>query len=199
MGLFVLRRPIIGVALERGNFGADDAVATSRALAGFAVGLVGFSVYLFVLRGFYAHQDTRTPFVVNVVENALNIVLALILVDRYDVLGLGLAFGLAYLVSALWVLQVLSYKVAGFAVRPILVAIARMLLATALMGEAMWIVADAVGGNTGLDAIARILVAGVAGVAVYAAVLVALGAPELDALRRRLAPTRSPAAVSHTP
>ena len=35
-------------------------------------------VYLFVLRGFYAHQDTRTPFVINVVENVLNIVLAFV-------------------------------------------------------------------------------------------------------------------------
>ena len=66
---------------------------TSRALGGFALGLVGFSVYLFVLRGFYAHQDTRTPFVINVGENVLNIVLALVLVGRYGVLGLGAAFG----------------------------------------------------------------------------------------------------------
>ena len=49
-------------------------------LGGFALGLIGFSMYLFVLRGFYALQDTRTPFLVNCVENALNIVLAVILV-----------------------------------------------------------------------------------------------------------------------
>ena len=74
-----------------------DAANTARALAGFALGLVAFSVYLFTLRGFYAHQDTRTPFVINVVENLLNIVLALVLVGRYGVLGLGLAFAIAYL------------------------------------------------------------------------------------------------------
>ena len=68
VGIFVLRRPIVGALLQHGEYGADDALATSRALGGFALGLVGFSVYLFVLRGFYAHHDTRTPFVVNVVR-----------------------------------------------------------------------------------------------------------------------------------
>ena len=118
--MFVLRRPIVGALLQHGEYGADDALATSRALGGFALGLVGFSVYLFVLRGFYAHHDTRTPFVVNVVENVINVVLAIVLVDRYGVLGLGLALGLAYLVSAVWALQIIGYKVPGFPVRDVL-------------------------------------------------------------------------------
>ena len=85
--------------------------------AGFALGLVGFSVYLFVLRGFYAHQDTRTPFVINVVQNVLNIALAVALVGRYDILGLAAALAVSYVLCALWALQVLSYKVPGFPLR----------------------------------------------------------------------------------
>ena len=110
--------PIVGAFLQHGQFASRPPITTSRALAGFSLGLVGFSVYLFVLRGFYAHQDTRTPFVINVVENALNIVLAVVLVGRYGVLGLGLAFALAYLLSAAWALQVLSYKVPGYGAAP---------------------------------------------------------------------------------
>ena len=121
-------RPSSGSSCSRGRSSARSCSgATStrrhaahdrRALAGFSLGLVGFSVYLFVLRGFYAHQDTRTPFVINLVENALNIVLAIVLVDRYGVLGLGLAFALAYVLTAAWALQVLSYKVPGFGLAP---------------------------------------------------------------------------------
>ena len=94
VGIFVLRRPIVGALLEYRNFTAEAAANTADALAGFSLGLVGFSVYLFVLRAFYAHQDTRTPFVVNVIENALNIALAFVLVARFGVLGLGLAFAM---------------------------------------------------------------------------------------------------------
>ena len=186
VGLFVLREPIIGAALQRGNFDAADTFSTSRALAGFALGLVGFSVYLFVLRGFYAHHDTRTPFVINVVENAINIVLAIVLVDRYGVLGLGLAFAIAYLVSSLWALQVLGYKVPGFPVRAVLTALARMTLAAALMGEAVWLVSRSVGGNAGADALVRVVVGTVVGVIVYTGVLVLLDAPEVRWARERL-------------
>jgi putative peptidoglycan lipid II flippase len=184
--LFVLRRPIIGAALQHGQFDADAALNTSRALGGFALGLAGFSVYLFALRGFYAHQDTRTPFVVNVVENAINIVLAFVLAGRFGVLGLGAAFAIAYLLSAAWSLQVMSYKVPGFPLREVFGSIGRMTLAGVLMAEVMWVVARQVGGNVGVDAFVRLGVAGVAGLAVYVGVLVALGAPELAAVRDRL-------------
>lgn len=184
--MFVLRRPLIGLGLQHGNFDAGDALVTSRALAGFALGLVGFSLYLFVLRGFYAHGDARTPFLINLVENIINIVLAIVLVQRFDVLGLGAAFAVAYLVSAAWALQVLSYKVPGFAVRPIIDTCARMVLATLVAAEAMWLVADVVGGNEGLAALARVVAAGIAGLAVYVGLLAVLGVDELTQLRTRL-------------
>jgi hypothetical protein len=56
------------MVLQHGKFDEIDTIVTSRALAGFSVGLVGFSVYLFVLRGFYAHGDAKTPFVINLFE-----------------------------------------------------------------------------------------------------------------------------------
>ena len=65
-----------------------------------AIGLIGFSTYLFILRGFYAHGDTRTPFFLNVGENGSNVVLAVILVGPFGVFGLGLSLGIAYLVAA---------------------------------------------------------------------------------------------------
>jgi hypothetical protein len=78
--------------------------------------------------------------------------------------------------------------VPGFAVRPLLSSIGRMLLASVLMAEAVWLVTQQVGGNTGTDAIARLAVGAVVGAAVYLGVLVLLQAPELDAVRRRLRP-----------
>ncbi len=184
-GMFVLREPIIGL-MQRGQFDALDAFNTSRALAGLSVGLVGFSVYLFVLRGFYAHQDTRTPFVLNVGENLLNIVFAFVLVGRWGVLGLGLSYAFAYLLSSLWALRVLTYKVRGFALRPMLGSLWRMLLAAVLMAEAIWLVTHDVASDTGWDALAQIVIGGSTGVAVYVAVLLALGAPETAAIRSRL-------------
>ena len=157
---------------------------TSRALAGFALGLPAFSVYLFVLRGFYAHQDTRTPFVINAGQCILNVVFALLLYGRWGVLGLGAAFAMSYALAALWALNVLATKVRRYPLRRILESIARILVAGALAGEAGWWLARRVGGNTGADALLRILVASAAIATVYVLVLFVLAAPELSSLRR---------------
>lgn len=189
--LFTLRRPIVGLVLQHGNFSADSALATSRALGGFALGLVGYSVYLFVLRAFYTHGDGRTPFVINVFENLINIGLGVLFVGRYGVLGLGLAFALAYLVSALWALSVLGAKVPGFPTRAVVLSIVRMLLAAVVMAEMVWAVARGVGANDGVGALSRVVAGSVVGIIVYLAVLVALDAPELRQLRARMIPTRA--------
>jgi putative peptidoglycan lipid II flippase len=184
--MFVLRRPLIGLALQHGKFDAGAALSTSRALAGFSLGLVGFSVYLFVLRGFYAHGDARTPFTINLFENAINIGLAIVLVHRYGVLGLAASFAIAYVISALLALRVMSYKVPGFPVRDILSSVIRMLLAGVVMGEVMWLVAGRIGGDAGVEAAIRVAGAGSAGVIVYLVVCTMLGVHELDQLRSRL-------------
>jgi putative peptidoglycan lipid II flippase len=186
IGFLVLARPLVAAALQRGNFDASDVVTTSRALQGFAVGLFGFSAYLFILRGFYAHQDTRTPFVVNVVENALNIVLAIVLVRVYDVLGLGLAYGLAYLLASALALNALSYKMGGFDIRALLISLGRMVLAALVMGEVVWLVTRPIGSDQGAGAVGRVVAGTVAGVVVYVSMLVVLRAPELSALTARV-------------
>jgi putative peptidoglycan lipid II flippase len=188
--LFVLRRAIVGAFLQHGEYTAAAADNTSRALAGFALGLIGFSIYLFVLRGFFAHQDTRTPFVINLFECAVNIILAFALVGRYGILGLGLAFAISYVVGALWALQVLSYKVPTFPVRSVLWGLLPMVVAGALAGEVMWLVAVNVGGNTGGEAVLRLAVAGLAGIAAYVAVMFILRVPEMRGIVDRIRAVR---------
>lgn len=188
VGLFVLRRAIVGASFQHGKFTAANALNTSRAVAGFALGLVGFSVYLFVLRVFYAHQDARTPFIINVGENALNVVLALLFVDRWGLLGLGLAFGLAYIIAAVWALQVLRYKLPAFPLQEVVASLWRMVLAALVMAEVVWLVAGAVGANSGPGAVVRVVVSTIVGAAVYVAMLSVLQSPELHDIRSRLRP-----------
>ena len=74
--LFIaLAQPMLGV-LVRGGFRPHDAAVTADTLQAFSIGLVPFSVYLYALRGFYALHDTRTPFLINAIENGVNIALA---------------------------------------------------------------------------------------------------------------------------
>jgi putative peptidoglycan lipid II flippase len=135
-------------------------------------------VYMFVLRAFYAHRDTRTPFIINSAENLLNIAIAVVLVGRYGVLGLSLAFAIAYLISAVGALQILGYKVTGFPVSAVLLSIARMLLAGVVMAEAIWLLTRSFNDTTGIGALWRIVVASMIGVIVYFGALTAMRSPE---------------------
>ena len=70
-----LAQPMIGI-LSHGVFAADNAAMTADVLQAFAISSVPLALYLYTLRGFYALRDTRTPFLINCFENALNIAFA---------------------------------------------------------------------------------------------------------------------------
>ena len=178
-GLFVLRRSLIGAVFEHGRASSADALQTSRALAGFALGLVGFSVYLFALRVFYAHHDQKKPFIINCFENAINIVLGIVLSHYFGVLGLAASFAIAYLVSAAITLRVIADVLRWRGLRDVYRSMSRMLLAAVVMAEVVWLVARLVGSNSGLGAMVRTLAGTVAGTVVYVVVLWLLGSSEL--------------------
>jgi putative peptidoglycan lipid II flippase len=179
VGLFVLSKPIVGALLQHGNFDAIATTNTARALSGLALGVGGFSVYLFVLRGFYARNDTRTPFLINLAENALNIVFALLLVGRFDVLGLGIAYSLAYLVSAALALLVLQRSTPSLQLAPLLLSILRIVLSAALMAVVVRSTSGLFGSDVGIGALARIVLSSCLGLLVYAVSLLAFGAPDI--------------------
>jgi putative peptidoglycan lipid II flippase len=194
LGLWALSRPIVAALLERGAFDAAATTATSRALTGLAVGLTGFSVYLLALRGFYSHGDTRTPFLVNAGQNALNVLLAVALAGRYGVLGLGLAFSGSYLVAAAVALAILARRHGTPPVERVVAGLARMALAAGVMALTVRASREFVLGASdasGTVAVARVTVGVVVGVVAYAALTLALRVPEAHSIARGLLSPRA--------
>jgi putative peptidoglycan lipid II flippase len=178
---------LVNVLLGRGSFTAADAAGTAETLAWFAAGLVFFSVYLYALRGFYALHDTKTPFLINVGENVVNIVLAFALVDRYGVKGLAAAYSAAYLLAAIAALAALRARVGGLGGRLLVAPVARMGVAAAVMGGVVLVLARTVGGSTGTDGVVRLAVSVVAGVVVYFGAALVLRVDDVRAAADRLA------------
>ena len=114
-----LAQPIVAALLQRGAFDAADTERVADTLRMFAIGLPAFSLYLYSLRGFYSMQDTRTPFLLNCLENALNIVGALILFPILGLPGLALAFAGAYTIAAVVTMTVMSRRLGGLRGRQI--------------------------------------------------------------------------------
>lgn len=106
-------RPLVEMLLERGEFNAAATQTTAEMLTGFSLGLPAFAVFLYCVRAFHARRNTRTPFMLNVFENVLNVVLVLPLVAMLSTTGLSVAYSIAYWAAALAALLVLNRHVPG--------------------------------------------------------------------------------------
>jgi putative peptidoglycan lipid II flippase len=180
--LFVaLAQPMVGV-LVRGGFHPHDAAVTADTLQAFSIGLVPFSVYLYALRGFYALHDTRTPFLINVVENLVNVALALALFPALGVQGLALAWSGAYAVAAILALAILRRRVPQPVDRTVRASMVRASLAGAVLAIVASPLAAAIGRTPANRALLASAAAGLAGGVAYLLVLAALRAPELRSL-----------------
>ncbi|MFE9404518.1 murein biosynthesis integral membrane protein MurJ [Streptomyces sp. NPDC006530] len=83
--------------------GIQAAQSMGFILMAFALGLIPYSVQYVVLRGFYAYEDTRTPFYNTVIVAAVNAAVSaacyVVLPARWAVVGMAGAYGLAYAVG----------------------------------------------------------------------------------------------------
>ncbi len=181
-----LTQPVVSALLQRGAFDAAATVRVADTLLAFAVGLPFFSAYLYVQRAFYAMQDTRTPFLLNCFENAVNIVLALVLFDALGIPGLALSFSLAYAAAAGVSLVTLRRRLGGGPDAGLGSAVARLLVVGAAVGGATWAVARAVDPGSPGAAFLACAAAGTTGLVVAAAGLRLLRLDEGVDLRRLL-------------
>ena len=163
-----LARPAIVALLQRGAFSGADSALVARTVVAFAVGLPFFSVYLFAMRAFYSIHDTRTPFLLNCLENAVNIVLALALIGPLGIPGLAYSFSAAYAVAAIVTLVVLGRRIGSMQGRGIETTVVKVGLVSAAAGTAAWVAAVTIGWDGTLRALAATLAGLVLGAAVLA-------------------------------
>ncbi len=177
---FAVALLVLGPALATVMFSWGEAAGNTASLGNtliaFAPGLLMFSVHYVVLRGFYAIEDTRTPFFIQCLIAAVNIVLAITLtmaVDpEYVAPALAVAYGASYAVGALVSIAVLSHRLGGLARRSLLAFVARVAAAAVPATLLAW---AAVAGleAAGLDVASKsdslviLAVGGLVGIAAY--------------------------------
>jgi putative peptidoglycan lipid II flippase len=178
LALIVLAQPLLTTLFHYGEMSARDIDMSAQSLRAYGLGLVAFMLIKVLATGFFSRQDTRTPVRIAVQAMTANMVFNLILIWPLAHAGLALATALsAFLNAGLllrglirdgvfrwqqgWGLFVLRMLLANAALAALLLWLARPAsdwLAAGLVQRAQWM---------------TLLV--VAGVAVYVAVLAALG------------------------
>ena len=181
VGMAALAEPVVGLLYERGEFDPQDTEVVAALLVAYAVGLLGYSAYFYLVRAFYSRQNTATPAVLNVAIFLLYAALAYGLSLLLEAQGIVLALSAAYAVLALVALVATRREIKRVGGRLLLSSLAKMLVA----GGAMYAVA--LGGTallgTGSNALDRLVILAVVGgasLAAYLAVAYALKSEELS-------------------
>ncbi|MEV5381842.1 murein biosynthesis integral membrane protein MurJ [Streptomyces sp. NPDC052721] len=148
---FVVFGPQIAQLLfAHGAADAADTVPLGHMLQAFGLGLIPFSAQYLLLRGFYAFEDTRTPFRMALWIGGINIALAvvchLLLSPRWAVTGMAAAYALSYAVGLLLTALRLRRRTEGLLDgRRICRTYAKLTAAATGAGAAGWFIARSCG------------------------------------------------------
>ena len=104
--LIVLAQPLVAILLNHLN--ARTHLAVGTVLAVLAAGLPGFTVFQLCVRGLQSMQRAREVFLLYVLDNALTIVLCVVL-GRHSIAGLTASVSIGYVVAAAAALVVLAH------------------------------------------------------------------------------------------
>lgn len=136
--MIVLRRPIVHLLFQYGEFGDAAREATALAFLFYSLGLIGHALVQILARAYYAGKDTATPLVMTVVAIVVNVALAFVLAPTLGINGLALANSIATLAEAALLIFVLAPR-ARLRVGSLGVSTLRHLAASLSMGVAMFL------------------------------------------------------------
>jgi putative peptidoglycan lipid II flippase len=197
VALACLGQPAAAIAGGLGALGGST-LAIGYTIQAFALATVAFTVHYLMLRGFYANEDNRTPFFIQLVIAVVNVGVALVLVQLVDTnrvaMMLALSYGVAYLVGSVLSVRLLSRAIGPVIDREMRFFIRRMVVALALtafvtLGVAAGVDAAGVEPLRAVGGLITTTVAGLAGLLTFVSAAKVVGLTELGylmtAVRRR--------------
>lgn len=106
---FFARGYVVSFISNIGNNTSNTIIAAI--LASLIIAIFARSIFHIASRGFYAYQDTKTPFIVSIIAIGLTITLSIALfVAGYGVEGLGFAQSIGALLEIIILLAILHYR-----------------------------------------------------------------------------------------
>ena len=130
----IFRAQIVRVILGAGKFDWEDTQNTFSILGILVLSLFAQGLIPLLTRSFYALHDTKTPFFVALIGEAINILLVIFLIDKFKVVGLAIAFAVATVVHMFILLTVLRSKFDSLDDKNIVISVFKISLASFAAG-----------------------------------------------------------------
>lgn len=133
IGMMVLSRPIIELVFERNAFTSDDTAIVASLLTAYAPYIIFQSLTDVVDRGFYAVGDSKTPVIIVVIQQVLNVILNFVLIKYFDLEGLAYATVLSTAIGSSLMLYKFRDNFGAFNFRQAAISLGKIILVTLLM------------------------------------------------------------------
>src|SRR5688572_25365872 len=141
VGLIVVALPAVQLLFEGGRFTAHDSELVARSLRFYAMAIWAFSLQQIVSKAYYALKDTKTPLVLSAVTLVLTLAIEVpLLFTPLGEAGMACGTAMAFEFQALVMLWLLNRKVGGLGLSQLGGYIGKLVIATAVMGLACWLV-----------------------------------------------------------
>lgn len=184
IGMAVLSEPIIGVVFERNAFTRNDTIIVAALLTAYAPNNIFQSIVDVVDRGFYAVGDSKTPVIVVLIQQFLNVIFNLILIKFFGIEGLAYATVLSTAVGTVLMLFQFRKKFGSFNFKSSLISLVKISLATVVMALVAYFTNKALAGVA--PRIVALFVAIILAMLVYGFLILLARIPEVMDMVNRL-------------
>lgn len=183
---------IVSILLAHGNVTPPQSHNLGYMLMAFSLGLIPYSAQFVMLRGFYAYEDTKTPFFISLWIGLANAAIALLAFlalghTQWAVTGMCAAYSVSYLVGLMITARRLNTLVGSFDGKRVMRVHIKLCvaagLAAAIGGPLGIYVTDMRGAGT-VGALAGFVAGGLVFIAVFLGVARKMHVQELDSVLR---------------
>ncbi|MDO8241204.1 MAG: murein biosynthesis integral membrane protein MurJ [Candidatus Moranbacteria bacterium] len=169
--MIVLRAQIVRVVLGAGKFDWEDTILTFQCLGILAFSLFAQSAVQLLARSFYALQDTKTPFYIAIVVEAINIITVVLLIGHVQILSLAIAFSLANIVQMFLLLFFLRARFDNLDDKNIIKSLSKIAVASVVAGVGIqitkYLVASFANLDTFVGVFAQLVISLIVGFAIF--------------------------------
>lgn len=145
-GLFVMAEPIVDFIYGGGEFDAFSVMITSRALMYMSLGMIGYAAQAVLCRVFFAEQNGKVPLIAGAVSIGANIVLCVLLTERFDVAGIALASAVSFAINGLLLALPLQKRGVGFFNKKFMLDMGKTIVSAVIMAAAAYLTRNALAG-----------------------------------------------------
>ncbi len=190
MIFFVLREQIVRIVFGAGHFNLENTIMTYQILGILCLSLFAQSVIPLLARGFYAMQDTKTPFYIALFSQLINVGILLVLIRKYELYAIAIAFSVTAIINALIMFIYLHRTIDESEYKDTLRTFLQIVMATFIAIIFTFLSRDFIGSLVPLQFVWGVLTqlvgAGAIGAIVYLFVTAVFGVKEYETIKKKI-------------